>query len=465
MVFASLFSLLPWSCCNQTGMAVVYRDRGLALAALLCMIGITFASGGMHMDEPASYADSQLEALHANWRSRAFHWLSSLFMLVILPSIAAAYSVANRHSVSLFLQIISAIYSVIEAIFLRFNDPDGHENITSRGTAWFLSFFYCLVIFNGSISYGKIEFQDSIDTTRLRFLLIPFNVLSYKIMSGLLVLNGLIKLSMNVVALLGFCYDSHTGQCNAHGIMGMSFVVYGFILTLVLVIPWIRNHKGKYSQEFYDSVVITLWGIINTFTEHRPWEPWSHGDYQHTSMGIIFWCCGMLGIYLSWNGKRNFIPALTLIFIGYAMVEHVQLLIVSTKVHGFFGYVLMFGGICRIIEISFLLNDDVNYGDIKSFQYLSPFALILAGILFMSANEEQLQLVVNLGADHSSYILVIASAACVLQLWILLVLELYLKLVNNNNSNTSKYQGIPNDIHMETEAGNFELESDLESRL
>ena len=37
-------------------------------------------------------------------------------------------------------------------------------------------------------------------------------------------------------------------------------------------------------------------------------------------------------------------------------------------------------------------------------------------------------LVVNMGADHSSYILTICSAACILQLWLLAVLRLYLRL-------------------------------------
>lgn len=401
---------------------------------LLLIISFAIADG-MQMDEPTDEADAQKAGLHEHWRMRTFHWLMSLIILVILPSISAVYAIANRHSISLLTQIICSIYAVIEAIILRFPDPTGHENITSRGTAWFLAFFYCLTIFNGAISYGTNEFKEKFENSRFKFLLILFSTVTYKILSSGLVLCGLIKLSMNVIALLGFCYDSHTGQCNAHGIMGMSFVFYGFILSLVLVIPWLRVNKGPYSQEFCDSTVITIWGIVNTFTEHRPWEPWSHGDYQHTSMGIIFWCAGMLGMFLSLNRRRSFIPALTLIFTGYAMSEHVQHLIISTKVHAFFGYVLMFGGLCRILEISFVLDDEDAPKDnkIRSFQYLAPFALILSGILFMGANEEQLQLVVNLGADHSSYILVLCSAASILQLWILSILKLYLKLCGVNS--------------------------------
>ena len=104
---------------------------------------------------------------------------------------------------------------------------------------------------------------------------------------------------MAPVALFGFCYGKHTGQCIAHGIMGSAFILYSFVLSLVLVIPWIRKHQllntsdgggggaTGTSQEFYDSTVMMVWGV-NTFTEHR-WgrESWSMGDYQHTAMGII----------------------------------------------------------------------------------------------------------------------------------------------------------------------------------
>lgn len=51
--------------------------------------------------------------------------------------------------------------------------------------------------------------------------------------------------------------------------MGSSFVAYGIILLMMLRVgaPFLMR-KGK-SQEWYDSWVITLWGIVNTFTEHR----------------------------------------------------------------------------------------------------------------------------------------------------------------------------------------------------
>jgi hypothetical protein len=49
-------------------------------------------------------------------------------------------------------------------------------------------------------------------------------------------------------------------QCIAHGIMGSSFMAYGTIMAILLLLgqEWlIRRNK---SQEFFDSIVICLWG-------------------------------------------------------------------------------------------------------------------------------------------------------------------------------------------------------------
>lgn len=415
---------------------------GMNKTVLWILFGLITISMAMNMDEPTASAEFQRNSLHKNWASKTIHFLVSMTVLIPISSIATVYTISNNFKRGWMIQFVCFVYLVVEVLFLPFHDWNGYENVSSRGVGVFLLFFYMTVLVIGGIVYkfggkgeGWMPLQHNVK--------IPERLLTlvYKITSCMLVLNGMIKLSMNAVSMLGFCYDSHTGQCNAHGIMGMSFVFYGFILLMMLIIPWLRNNSGAYSQEFYDSVVIMLWGIVNTFTEHRPWEPWSHGDYQHTSMGIVFWACGMLGVVLSWGRKRNFVPALTLIFTGYAMSEHVQELIISTKVHGFFGNVLMVGGMCRILEISFLLGDEDSKGnEIMSFQYIPPFALVLAGILFMGANEEQLELVVNLGSDHSSYVLVLISGACIVYMWMILVLRGYLTIVGGEKNDEEEIE-------------------------
>lgn len=183
------------------------------------------------------------------------------------------------------------------------------------------------------------------------------------------------------IAALGFCRGDHLGQCLAHFIMGSAFIAYGIILTIALLVGqlWIRR-TGR-SQEFFDSCVIAAWGCVNTFTEHRWGGPWVKNDLQHTSMGIIWWCAGLVGIWLSrtrdGRPKRNIIPGIVILLTGYAMSGHPQELHLSTMVHSFFGYTLMSAGLTRIIEISFVLKDRATLSpdgnDPNSFQYIPVF--------------------------------------------------------------------------------------------
>lgn len=56
------------------------------------------------------------------------------------------------------------------------------------------------------------------------------------------------------------------GQCLAHYIMGSAFIGYGILLSVALFAgsEWLR--RVGHSQEWFDSWVIMLWGIVNTFT-------------------------------------------------------------------------------------------------------------------------------------------------------------------------------------------------------
>lgn len=384
----------------------------------------------MNMDNTEEYTRPDI----VDAGSKTFHWICTLFLSLLVPSYAASLSFAGKTYSAVFLQSICGGYAIIEALVLRFNDGNGIENRTSRGTSWFLLGLIWLTVFFGGLASGtgilirNRKLQSFVSHTGERKISYVHRALSL-----LVTIAGWVKICLAPVALFGFCRDAHVGQCIAHGIMGSAFVLYGFIYALVLVIPWLRNSSATYSQDYIDSWIMCIWGIVNTFTEHR-WgrEAWSMGDYQHTMMGIVWWCGGILGIFLSRGGRRTFVPSLIIIFTGWAMSEHSQHLIISTKVHYVFGLVLMLGGALRIVEIAFLLKDQRSLQNIHSFQYLPPFCLVCAGIMFMGANEEQLILVLRLGADHSSYILLLASAAFLVYFWMLTCLEFYLRLVERD---------------------------------
>ncbi|KAF8477399.1 hypothetical protein BDZ91DRAFT_709183 [Kalaharituber pfeilii] len=262
-----------------------------------------------------------------------------------------------------------------------------------------------------------------------------------KVRQKVVLVHGLLGKAMPVVAwvqmlfggitALGFCRGSHTGNCLAHFIMGSSFIAYGIIMTLMAMVgqAWLRR-TGK-SQEFWDSLVIAAWGVVNTFTEHRWGQKWEHNDIQHTSMGIVWWATGLLGLWLSRgnNGqpRRNVIPGIVIILTGYAMSAHAQHNPLATMVHTVFGYTLMAAGLARIIEICFVLHDKPTMEEMSSWQYLPPYLLFAAGFIFQAANEEQIALVSSIGIDHVSYILVLYSLASLMFLFTNMLIGLYMK--------------------------------------
>jgi hypothetical protein len=224
------------------------------------------------------------------------------------------------------------------------------------------------------------------------------------------------------ITALRFCKADHTGQCLAHFIMGGAFIAYGILLTILLLVGQLWLKRTGRSQEFFDSIVIAAWGCVNTFTEHRWGSPWAHNDLQHTSMGIIWWAAGLVGIWLSrkrdGSPKRNLIPGIVIFVTGWAMSSHPQHLEISTMVHTVFGYTLMAAGGARIIEIAFVLKDrnatTPDGSDPNSFQYMTPFLLYASGFLFMGATEEQMKLLADANVSHVSYVLILYSIAFLL---------------------------------------------------
>lgn len=206
-------------------------------------------------------------------------------------------------------------------------------------------------------------------------------VVTHGVIGKALPVAAWVQMLFGGITALGFCQGDHLGQCAAHFIMGSAFIGYGIILMLLLLVGqyWLAR-RGK-SQEFFDSLIIAVWGCVNTFTEHHWGTAWVRNDLQHTTMGIVWWCAGLVGIWLSstrdGRPKRNVIPGIVILLTGYAMSAHPQELHLSTAVHSFFGYTLMAAGLARIIEVSFVLRDraalSMDGSDPGSWQYICPF--------------------------------------------------------------------------------------------
>ncbi|KAK1622734.1 hypothetical protein BDP81DRAFT_333516 [Colletotrichum phormii] len=270
---------------------------------------------------------------------------------------------------------------------------------------------------------------------------------------------------------LGFCQGDHLGQCLAHFIMGSAFIAYGIILTLLLLVGQLWVRRSGRSQEFFDSIVIAAWGCVNTFTEHRWGTEWVRNDWQHTTMGIIWWCAGLVGIWLSrdrdGNPKRNFIPGFVIGVTGWAMSAHPQELPISAMTHNMFGKTLMGVGITRVIEVAFVVKDGVGVSadgrQTNSWQFIPVFLLYASGFLFMGATEEQMELVANSGLDHVSYILIIYSFAFLLFLFTMMLIHLFDRNTNtegkvNLANGVPLANGRPGEARQVRDAEEFELE-------
>jgi hypothetical protein len=209
--------------------------------------------------------------------------------------------------------------------------------------------------------------------------------------------------------------------------MGSAFCIYGAFLALRYFD--LTRESLPLPDDAYDSLAILVWGIINTFTEHR-WgqEPWSHGDIQHTSMGVLWWMGGMLATLVSFRLRGsvpNVFPSLILGITGIAMGLHAQHRPISTAMHAFFGGSLVLASLARMLSIHW--SPGVR-GDKGSLGILTCFLLVQSGLLFMGSNEEALAFLEDVvGADAPSYGLLLSAAAFLVTCWIVFLIYVYVR--------------------------------------
>ncbi|KAI0283630.1 hypothetical protein BGY98DRAFT_950867 [Russula aff. rugulosa BPL654] len=260
---------------------------------------------------------------------------------------------------------------------------------------------------------------------------------------------GWVQMFFGVIMFRGYCRDGALEMCIGHYSRGSGFIAYGVVLAILLLVEevtvWVR--KSGRSPDWWESWHILAWGIYNTFTQHDFGSTWTVKDMQHTMLGgVLWWCGGILGVYLSRNNQRTVVPSIIFILAGYAMSEHTQALKLSTKVHGMFGYTLMLQGLTRLIEVCFVVpsyapmdgvEDDRSDHTLadgagpeaspigRAFRHMPPFLLVAAGVLLISATDEELQYVHESGMDHVTYILIMFSIAFLLYTHIVFLITLY----------------------------------------
>ncbi|ORX52767.1 hypothetical protein DM01DRAFT_1383930 [Hesseltinella vesiculosa] len=382
-----------------------------------------------HMDQPSGHGHSHdldpslfndfaatgepigaLMTLHIFCMVVAFGFLYPIGMILGLAK--------NRFHVP--VQIAASIVFFLGYQFAHMHDGRNYEpHIAHR---WFASIVIWVVVLQVLVGvYLRLHLERGLlGRVRKGF------VVLHKVMGIAIPVVGYTQIMLGVIASLGFCYGDHTGQCLAHFIMGSSFVAYGIILLLLLRVggPWLFQ-RGK-SPEFYDSWVIFLWGIVNSLTEHRWGHPWNHGDYQHTSMGILWAVGGLLGIFLSRHGNRTVVPSILIILTAVSFQGHAQHVPNSGQIHSYFGYMLFAAGLSRIVDICFVWKP--GHFSIHPWQYLPSLLLVLAGLLFMGSTEEQLMLLSEMMIDVGSYSNVLISFGLFVFMFAYLLITLWERL-------------------------------------
>ncbi|RKO89808.1 hypothetical protein BDK51DRAFT_1958, partial [Blyttiomyces helicus] len=218
---------------------------------------------------------------------------------------------------------------------------------------------------------------------------------------------------LGIIAVTKTCGDDEVGNCAAHFIMGSFFVYYGAVSAL----RHFGSLESRWPMEVYDSVIILLWGIINTFSEHRWGSRWNHTDMQHTSSGILWTFGGGLSLLLSMfrpyrKRAHNVVPGLIIAFTGIQMANHSQHTGFSVTIHAFFGSSLVICGLLRI------LNLHIGGG----LDLIAGFFFILSGCLFMGGNSTAIAWAEGSHIDPVSYCTVLAAIAFMILLYVLSML-------------------------------------------
>lgn len=240
---------------------------------------------------------------------------------------------------------------------------------------------------------------------------------------------------------LRICFGTHTGQCVSHMLVGSAFVFHGIFLLLMIHFgqPWL-SRRGL-SQEFLDSCVLTGWGVVKTFTEHGLFfsggKVWSHRDTQNTVLGIFWAITGSLGIYLSRGRRRSIIPAFIIIVTGWTLSSHEQSSPYSNLVHDVFGYTLMAAGLSKLSDVYF-----PDHHNTVSRIHLTPFLLTVSGVMFLSATDQQLRIILVKQIDHPTYALIQISVSAIIYFFVNLLISLYGSKDSLNDQSSVEYTAL-----------------------
>jgi hypothetical protein len=190
------------------------------------------------------------------------------------------------------------------------------------------------------------------------------------------------------------------------------------------------------SAEFFESLLICLYGASNVWLEHlTAWGgAWSAMDYEHLSITILFFGAGLLGMliesgavrallnaslaptaYHHDNGPKgeaaleprayttpmNPIPGLTILLLGLIMAAHQQHSALAGAMHAYWGALIAAGAFARLATylLHYLSPPTSHLPARPPTEMLAGFALVAGGTLFMMSARDVTDVIQGSGGD------------------------------------------------------------------
>ncbi|BGP16383.1 hypothetical protein JCM10213_004926 [Rhodosporidiobolus nylandii] len=268
---------------------------------------------------------------------------------------------------------------------------------------------------------------DKPRSTRSR--LARYGSLLFALAQRMLIVLAYIELCTGVAVWTGTCRERYLNGCLAHVIKGSIFVWYGMLtfaryLGGMSTLGWAWNrhpsrNNSYWSAEAVESAVILFYGCTNTWMERLgKTGAWSVKDVQHTSIAIMFWAAGALGMLLesrtvrSWlsspaaqsSGRSldsisppasasfsfNPFPALVIGVTGAAMAAHAQTYQFQVDIHALWGNLLALFAILRFLTYFFLyLRPPASILPSRPpTEALASLFLMAGGVVFIESTEQ-----------------------------------------------------------------------------
>jgi hypothetical protein len=233
--------------------------------------------------------------------------------------------------------------------------------------------------------------------------------------------------------------------------------------------PLIARWKTRIpSAEFTESFVIWLYGASNVFLEHlNAWgKPWTHQDFEHISITLLFFGGGLLGMLIESSWAREFMnstvllqkdrehevasktshfhasgaaedpsqlweqpktykfsfnpmPGLVIMLLGIMMSSHHQTSMVSTMMHAQWGSLFCGFAMARAATyiILYLKPPTSHFPSRPPSELVTSFCLTAGGLMFMFSARDSVTAIESNGLDAMTIFTVTMGLATVILAW------------------------------------------------